>query len=319
MTTITVRERSVTPEGFQATVSFDGEGEYPAAICDPFVPQEEARLEWYFEQHLHFPFTEQVKAREASASVRPYGELLFRQVFTDAEAFARYREACQAGIDTLCFEIIGSPEFHHLHWETLADPNLPQPLALQAIMVRRNSAPQVMRATVRPWPTINLLVVTARPGGARDVGYRTISLPLVESLRQAGLRVRVDILRPGTYRALVEHLESTQDQHGAGFYHVIHFDVHGSLMTHEQFQHVEQGLDTDRYTYQKRYGRGDLPPYDGLKAYLFLEHETAGQADPVEAGELAGLLTAIRYRSLCSTPASRANRWATGRRAWAAG
>ena len=35
-----------------------------------------------------------------------------------------------------------------------------------------------------------------------------------------------------------------------------------------------------------------MPPYDGLKAYLFLEHETAGQADPVEAGELAGLLTA---------------------------
>jgi hypothetical protein len=35
-------------------------------------------------------------------------------------------------------------------------------------------------------PTLNLLVVTARPGEALDVGYRTITRPLVATLRQAG-------------------------------------------------------------------------------------------------------------------------------------
>ena len=39
-----------------------------------------------------------------------------------------------------------------------------------------------------------------------------------------------------------------------------------------------------------RYGRPSLPPYDGVKAFLFLEHGQAGHADPVEATELAGLL-----------------------------
>ena len=90
----------------------------------------------------------------------------------------------QAGVDTLRIKIAGSPEFHRLHWEALKDPKLPQAFALQAPMVRKNLMPQPVRATFRASPTINLLIVTARPGGKRDVGYRTISRPLVEGLRR---------------------------------------------------------------------------------------------------------------------------------------
>jgi len=46
--------------------------------------------------------------------------------------------------------------------------------------------------------------------------------------------------------------------------------------------------DADRF--QARYGRQDMKAYDGLKAFLFLEGDKAGQADPVEASELANLL-----------------------------
>jgi len=156
-------------------------------------------------------------------------------------------------------------------------------------MVRRNLTPQTVRAQVRPSPTINLLVVTARPGGARDVGYRTISRPLVEGLRQARVPVRVEILRPGTYRALVDHLEAVQDQYGTGYYHVIHFDVHGALLTYAQFQ---KGAKAERLSFQTRYGRADIEPYGGLKAFLSLEGLKEGQSDPVEAQELANLLIA---------------------------
>ena len=157
--------------------------------------------------------------------------------------------------------------------------------------MRRNRTPQPIKARLREAPTINVLLVTARPGGARDVGYRTIARPLVETLRKAALRVRVDILRPGTYEALTRHLEASQERHGPGYYHVVHFDVHGGLLTHDQFDQIEKGLDSDRFTYQmRRYGRPSLPHYDGVKAFLFLEHGQDGQADPVEATELAGLL-----------------------------
>jgi hypothetical protein len=56
----------------------------------------------------------------------------------------RYREAVHAGLKTLAFEIDGSPHFHRLHWEALQDPKLPQPLLLQATMVRRNRVLQLL-------------------------------------------------------------------------------------------------------------------------------------------------------------------------------
>ncbi|NET33075.1 MAG: tetratricopeptide repeat protein [Cyanothece sp. SIO1E1] len=84
-------------------------------------------------------------------------------------------------------------------------------------------------------------------------------------------------------QALSAHLERKE-----GYYHIIHFDAHGGLMTYEQFQ---QGVQRDRYVFQSRYGRQDIEPYDGVKAFLFLEGAGKGKAEPVEAQELAGLLT----------------------------
>jgi hypothetical protein len=64
--------------------------------------------------------------------------------------------------------------------EALKDPKLP--LVMQATMVRKNLKPAPVKAIMRPSATINVLVVTARPSGKQDVGYRTISRPLVEQL-----------------------------------------------------------------------------------------------------------------------------------------
>jgi hypothetical protein len=83
----------------------------------------------------------------------------------------------------MTFEIAGSAEFHALHWEAMKDLELPCAFALEGPMVRKNLTPHPVDAELRPSPTINILVVTARPGGERDVGYRTISRPLVEGLR----------------------------------------------------------------------------------------------------------------------------------------
>src|SRR5262249_9620369 len=160
--------------------------------------------------------------------------------------------------------------------EALKDPDQPQPLALLAPIVRRNLQPQVLPADPQPAPTVNLLIVVARPGGKADVGYRTISRPLVETLRQAALRVRVEILRPGTYPALAPHLDAVPAHRGAGYHHVIHFDPHGSLLSYDQF---EKGAKTDRLLYQTRYARGDLERYEGRRAFLAFEGTKEGQSD----------------------------------------
>ena len=82
---------------------------------------------------------------------------------------------------------------------------------------------------MQEFPVVNLLVVVARPNKDEDVGYRTISRLLREAIEKSRLRVRVHLLRPGTYEALERHWE----EKGAGFCHFVHFDVHGALLTYE--------------------------------------------------------------------------------------
>ncbi|MEM6520657.1 MAG: CHAT domain-containing protein [Cyanobacteria bacterium P01_D01_bin.71] len=162
---------------------------------------------------------------------------------------------------------------------------MPRPLALECVMVRRPQQDMAVAAHPNPSPTINLLVVTARPDEERDVNYRTISRPLIEAIQQARVPINVELLRPGTYEALENHLETKSP----GYYHIVHFDAHGGLATYEQI--TDEQRTADAILFKGRYGRGDIEPYAGVKAFLFLEGETPGQSDPVEAQELANLLT----------------------------
>ena len=265
MPLIRIQERSGGPDGSNAIVSFINGPEYPITITDPFEDKEEKEqeLEWYFEEHLEFPFTKKVRAQNAAASIITYGEDLFKQVFGDPDIYAEYRNILKVGLHDLQIEIAGSPKYHALHWESIKDPKLAQPLALQAAMFRKNLTAQALPASVRTSPTINLLIVTARPSGTHEVGYRTISRPLVEALRQTSIPIQVEILRPGTYRALENHLNNITAKHGEGYYHVIHFDVHGAVLTYEQFQHIQKEPAGHPLKYQ-RYGRNEIHPYDGV-------------------------------------------------------
>ncbi|GBE95733.1 NB-ARC domain-containing protein [Nostoc cycadae WK-1] len=285
MPTITIREESPTEGGFNAILNFDGRGDYLVKITDPFTPKVEKQLEWYFEDWLMFPLLDTVKAEAAAVSIKTYGEELFNQVFRFYfNAYGEYQRL-RSNLSQLQIEIVGkTPEFQALHWEALRDPDLPYPLAVNCVMVRKSNQPAPIYADVQTSPTINLLVVVARPDEEQDVGYRTISRPLLELIENSHLRVNVELLRPGTYQALSDHLEAK----GAGYYHVIHLDCHGALMTYEQ---IQQPSKPGRYLYQGRYGRNDWQKFDGLRAFLAFEGETQGKVDLVEAQELADLLT----------------------------
>ena len=288
MPIITIREEQPTESGFTATLSFDHQVNFPIAIHDPLVAGDEQRWEWYFEEWLRFPMLDTVKANQVSESIKNYGEALFEQVFGDRKAYAEY-EKLRGNLETLRLEIESlNPAFQALHWEALRDPELLKPLAVEAVMIRKSSQPPAIAAEVAVSPTINLLLVTARPS-RNDVAYRTISRPLLEALEQGNLRVKVDLLRPATFEALSKHLEAK----GAGYYHLIHFDAHGALLSYEQFNRSESEAE-NRLVFKQRYGRKAISPYAGVKAFLAMEGEEEDQADLVEATELANLLTGKR-------------------------
>lgn len=298
MSKISIREQAAQSESnsFTVSVSFDDSNAFDGiSVQNPLTPQSKVKLEWHFEQYVRYPYLREVESPEAGKIIREEGESLFSQLFSQPEIYNRYREAIRDGLDNLVIEISGSPEFHSIHWEALKDANLPNPLALDALILRKDLKPQTLAADVREASTINLLVVTSRPAGRRDVGYRTISRPLVELLRNASLPVKVHILRPATYESLSAHLGEV----GKGFYQVVHFDVHGALLTFEGFEQIEKEKTGNNLTFQaSRHGRPEIQPFEGKDAFLFFDlyrepvsrDEDGFHADPVRADELANLL-----------------------------
>jgi len=180
--------------------------------------------------------------------------------------------------------IQGDPGFQALHWEAMWDGESPRPMAIDAVMVRQRRVKNGVKEVKRQDSTVlNLLVVTARPGEEKDVGYRTISRPLVEAIEVANLPVNVEFVRPGTYEAFVKQLEAK----GEGYYHMVHFDMHGGLMTFEQFGAVRA---SQNQTFQRGYDLANLEKYEGVKAFLSFEGDEAGQAVLVTAQEMSDRL-----------------------------
>lgn len=72
--------------------------------------------------------------------------------------------------------------------------------------------------------------------GSRIPNPRLIAKPIVEivgKLNRSGGEspvVQLEIVRPGTWKALRKQLESR----GKGWYHLVHFDVHGKVTWNEK-------------------------------------------------------------------------------------
>ncbi|MFG2109703.1 tetratricopeptide repeat protein [Micromonospora chersina] len=260
--------------------------EYEVTITDPAEPGDEARLAWYFEEHLRFPFLDRDWAEDAVRRLRAYGERLFNQVFA-GDCALDYRTLARRGFDGCRLEVTGSAAFHRLHWEALYDPELPLPAVMRLPVTRRVDLSRAGFELPPARSTLNILVVTARPGGRADVGYRTISRPLLDGLRTADRPVVVDLVRPGTWQSLVQHLRAATKLHGSGYYQVIHFDVHGAVVG---FADLERGHARSRYLF----GSGRPAAFDGERAFLFFETVEEGKAEPVSAQDVAHLLAEHR-------------------------
>jgi hypothetical protein len=75
---------------------------------------------------------------------------------------------------------------------------------------------------------LNILMLTARPGGSQDIASSHVSWPLAKIIsKYPGVRkhAHLRLVRPGTWRALISELEAK----GKGFYQVVHLDMHGQV------------------------------------------------------------------------------------------
>ncbi|MGW4946370.1 tetratricopeptide repeat protein [Actinoplanes sp. NPDC004185] len=296
MIDIVVRETSpaTADDAFAARVEFGDRGGADVTVSMPIDEVGERLLAWYFEEHLRYPFLDNDLEREAVELVGEYGQSLFRQVFAGEAAYG-YRDARRVGFDGYRLVVRGSAGFQQLHWEALRDPDGGVQLALRMPVLRQDAAAPLRYDLPAPAPTVNILVVTARPFGRRDVGYRTISQPLLDAIGQTDVPVTVDLVRPGTWAALRDALRVAERDHGQGWYQVVHFDVHGGFgtpgsMTTDTNGAGAGGGGATRYLFDPAH----TPEADVKQGFLFFETGQAGTAQPVPSVQVAGLLAEHR-------------------------
>lgn len=290
MTVIQIKEQSSDHDGFDVVVIIDNVIMGEVHITPPFNSNEEKSLEWYFEEYTHFPYIDQSKAKEISAKIINYGELLFEQIFHHNNLNSYYKKYLSNNLSNIKFVIEGSPSFNGLAWETLKDPALTLPIAFSSQIVRSPLKSKIALQQLDPIQInskINILIVTARVNLINDINPRTISQPLVEMVEQENLQVNINILRPATYKSLKEHLQSINEKYGKNYYHIIHFDVHGALLTYEEYY---LRVDANYFIKPDSNIRIPIVEFEGVKPFIFLEADRDGQMDAVVAEELANLL-----------------------------
>lgn len=205
----------------------DGEQSYRVQLSDDLT--QIGRWDWYFEEYSDNPSLGRVRASQSATAIKKTGIELFSALFP-GEAHRRYREYRGSyGLEHLQIYVKGSPAFHSIYWELLWDPEMDEPLCTRVPIVRVSSTadPSVLPIVHND---LNSLIVVARPKGKEDIALRTTSRPIVSGLRVTQMPVRVEIVRPGTFSSFRAHLNNRSEVHGAGFYKIVHFDMHGEIV-----------------------------------------------------------------------------------------
>jgi tetratricopeptide (TPR) repeat protein len=206
----------------------------------PFDAKALAELRWYLEEYLTFPYgLEPERAARLEGQLQGWGQQLFELVFRGSEKAREFwQEATRAGLDQCELGIVSDDAaVLNLPWELLYAPDYQFLAPLLAGMYRSRSN-QPVRAPLEglPQDRLNILVVIARPYGERDVALRTIARPMLEALRPLGERVHLKVLRPPSF----EQFERELNEH-KGFYHIVHFDGHGSFDPSSVGRQVQMG------------------------------------------------------------------------------
>ncbi len=226
------------------------------SFYDPFHKQDYENFRWYLEDSWREKYiagqeVDEVKRKLAEGNVKEkearaldeinrYGVELFKQLRLDEQSFTgRTREifihnSCSSdgeeadgGVDALVWEQLGDPSL----WS-----NPPE-----CVSITRVSKPSPFSGPATDHldkPFIVLLVVARNFRRDRNLEYYAntdasaslVQVPLMQISAQLraigkGYRMELEIIRPGSWEELKEHLEEC----GPGHFGLIHFDLHGEI------------------------------------------------------------------------------------------
>ncbi|KFY23527.1 hypothetical protein V493_05810 [Pseudogymnoascus sp. VKM F-4281 (FW-2241)] len=231
------------------------------SVEDPLSPDERSTCRWYLERYVEcLPFSVD-RAKEAEFLLENYPEDLLRQLALREVLSSDFKDAPN-NLDSILLSIevchpsdeggCSADTIHRLFWELLEDPQLWCHPRLAIVVQRSVSSPHSDRPSQTDrfdcWKqpdgtlTVNVLVVVARNSTQAPSMYDDISpflatdalIKAQKILADTGnpVQIRLEIVRPGTFKSFVNHLERARAIYGKhGYFHVVHFDMHGTIGT----------------------------------------------------------------------------------------
>jgi tetratricopeptide (TPR) repeat protein len=220
---------------FAARLSLEGSGgrrEAEARFGLTLSAQDREDVRWYLEDYLQYPVAPgpQVAAR-VEGRLAELGTGLFRQVFeANRDTIGVWDAIAGSLADTRVEVDAGIEGGSAVPWELLRDPVTDGVLALRAgAFVRTHPGAAITPDVPEPGTGgLRVLLVICRPGGRKDVPFRSVASHLVRLSRGAREAFRLDVLRPPTFAELAKVLVAAKAAGDA--YQVVHFDGHGAWL-----------------------------------------------------------------------------------------
>ena len=207
---------------FQTSWSGESSFQYP----DHQVQLE--RFRWFLEKYAHADPLNSSKASQIREELEHYRNTFFKSL-SDSQIAPNtgYIDIHDYGEEST---------FHSIPWELLESRQ-------SSIIVRRrvNSVPLPTVATIPTPETFNILIVAAR-ALEDDEDYRQAALPilrLIQDLPDGAMLATVELVRPGKFESLKEHLEDAKTRRNGFSYHLVHLDLHGKLNKKGQYVALE--------------------------------------------------------------------------------
>ena len=206
----------------------DGKQTNPVSITPPWeimvgTQTLQQELQWYLEKFLKLPIdTSRKRAEAVQTTLSQWGRDCFDALFVIGQAQGWYRDASQKDLSNLRLEIVSNDaSVLSWPWEALESTQDGR-LALQCHIERRlDNVGDVNPLMHSADDELRILYIIARSKG--DVlSFQTQARHLISFAAEGGWPIRIDVLRPPTFKRLEEILEDKP-------YHIVHFDGHGSF------------------------------------------------------------------------------------------
>lgn len=219
-------------------------------LIDPLDAAQKRECGWYLEKYLGKKPYSTTRARKAAEMLKGYARDLLSQLKLNELIPA-------AGNDVLELEIAEAQlddstsrnTIHQLYWELLEEPSVWDRNDLEIRIhrsSRSNGSPsadikgvQLWHARMHSQPSLNILLVIARDMRKQKNQYNDVHPWVISNILTKIQRdfvvsgtcvsINLEIVRPGTLKSLEEHLARSEELHGRGYFHIVHFDMHGKV------------------------------------------------------------------------------------------